>query len=212
MNVELPDNFSPELKHLLESLLQRDVDKRLGCGGSGAEELKNHPFFTGVDWVQVYQQKYPPPLIPPRGEVNAADAFDIGSFDEEDTKGLKLTEADQELYKNFPLVISERWQNEVRSWKEIFKSSKNISSKVSETVFDTINHEYDKTEHKRAKQKKKFGADEKDSDCILQGYIKKLVRDTHKKIFITKIMQNYFRAVPLSQRGRPDTPNFIPID
>ena len=67
------------------------------------------------DDVQVYQQKYPPPLIPPRGEVNAADAFDIGSFDEEDTKGLKLTEADQELYKNFPLVISERWQNEVRT-------------------------------------------------------------------------------------------------
>ena len=27
--------------------------------------------------------------------------------------GLKLTEADQELYKNFPLVISERWQTEV---------------------------------------------------------------------------------------------------
>lgn len=93
---------------------QRDVDKRLGCAGQGAQELKTHPFFTGVDWTQVYQQKYPPPLIPPRGEVNAADAFDIGSFDEEDTKGLKLTEADQELYKNFPLVISERWQNEVR--------------------------------------------------------------------------------------------------
>lgn len=158
MNVELPDNFSPELKHLLESLLQRDVDKRLGCGGQGAEELKNHPFFMGVDWVQVYQQKYPPPLIPPRGEVNAADAFDIGSFDEEDTKGLKLTEADQELYKSFPLVISERWQNE-----------------VSETVFDTINHDYDKKEQNRTKQKKaKFGSDEKDSDCILHGYIKKL--------------------------------------
>jgi len=158
MNVELPDNFSPELKHLLESLLQRDVDKRLGCGGQGAEELKNHPFFMGVDWIQVYQQKYPPPLIPPRGEVNAADAFDIGSFDEEDTKGLKLTEADQELYKSFPLVISERWQNE-----------------VSETVFDTINHDYDKKEQNRAKQKKaKFGSDERDSDCILHGYIKKL--------------------------------------
>ena len=134
MNVELPDTFSTELKTLLESLLQvrtdqphtshhsnssfppqRDVDKRLGCAGQGAQELKTHPFFTGVDWTQVYQQKYPPPLIPPRGEVNAADAFDIGSFDEEDTKGLKLTDADQELYKNFPLVISERWQNEVKS-------------------------------------------------------------------------------------------------
>ena len=31
-----------------------------------------------------------PPLIPPRGEVNAADAFDIGSFDEDDVKGVKV--------------------------------------------------------------------------------------------------------------------------
>jgi len=55
-----------------------------------AQEVKDHAFFTEVDWAQVYQQKYPPPLIPPRGEVNAADAFDIGSFDEEDTKGIKV--------------------------------------------------------------------------------------------------------------------------
>ena len=52
--------------------------------------------------------------------------------------GIKLTEGDQDLYKNFPLVISERWQAE-----------------VSDTVFDTINHDYDKVEHKkRAKAKK----------------------------------------------------------
>jgi len=55
-----------------------------------AQELKDHPYFDGIDWQQVYLQKYPPPLIPPRGEVNAADAFDIGSFDEEDTKGIKV--------------------------------------------------------------------------------------------------------------------------
>lgn len=106
--VELPDTFSRELRSLLEGLLQRDVDKRLGCLGEGSEEVKNHPFFAGIDWHQVYIQKYTPPLIPPRGEVNAADAFDIGSFDEEDTKGIKLTEQDQELYKQFPLTISER--------------------------------------------------------------------------------------------------------
>nr|XP_022905168.1 G protein-coupled receptor kinase 1 isoform X2 [Onthophagus taurus]XP_022905169.1 G protein-coupled receptor kinase 1 isoform X2 [Onthophagus taurus] len=158
MNVELPDTFSKELKSLLEGLLQRDVDKRLGCKGNGADEVKEHPFFGGIDWQQVYMQKYSPPLMPPRGEVNAADAFDIGSFDEEDTKGIKLTEADQELYKNFPLVISERWQNE-----------------VAETVFDTINFEANKAENKKkAKQKMKFDLDEKESDCILQGYIKKL--------------------------------------
>lgn len=159
MNVELPDAFSKELKSLLEGLLQRDVDKRLGCRGAGADEVKEHAFFAGIDWQQVYLQKYTPPLIPPRGEVNAADAFDIGSFDEEDTKGIKLTDTDQELYKNFPLVISERWQNE-----------------VAETVFETINFEADKVEHKKkAKHKYKFGnLDEKESDCILHGYIKKL--------------------------------------
>ncbi|GLH01043.1 Serine/threonine-protein kinase Warts [Gryllus bimaculatus] len=158
MNVELPEAFSRELRSLLEGLLQRDIDKRLGCKGNGADEVKEHAFFAGMDWQQVYLQKYTPPLIPPRGEVNAADAFDIGSFDEEDTKGIKLTEADQDLYKNFPLVISERWQAE-----------------VAETVFETINQEADKVEQKRkAKQKQKFDADEKESDCILHGYIKKL--------------------------------------
>lgn len=55
-----------------------------------AKELKEHEFFKDMDWNQVYQLRYPPPLIPPRGEVNAADAFDIGSFDEDDTKGIKV--------------------------------------------------------------------------------------------------------------------------
>ncbi|KAJ9596938.1 hypothetical protein L9F63_012063 [Diploptera punctata] len=158
MNVELPESFSKDLRSLLEGLLQRDIDKRLGCKGNGADEVKEHSFFAGMDWQQVYLQKYTPPLIPPRGEVNAADAFDIGSFDEEDTKGIKLTDADQDLYKNFPLVISERWQAE-----------------VAETVFETINQEADKMEQKKkAKQKLKFDTDEKESDCILHGYIKKL--------------------------------------
>ncbi|KAL1451098.1 hypothetical protein WDU94_003391 [Cyamophila willieti] len=158
MNVELPDSFSKELKDLLEGLLQREIYNRLGCKGRGSDEVKEHPFFTGLDWQQVYMQKYTPPLIPPRGEVNAADAFDIGSFDEEDTKGIKLTEADQDLYKNFPLTISERWQNE-----------------VAETVLETINLETDKLEQKKkAKQKARFNDDEKESDCILHGYIKKL--------------------------------------
>ncbi|EDX15255.1 GD17695 [Drosophila simulans] len=108
MNVELPESFSLELKNLLEMLLQRDVSKRLGCMGNGADEVKMHNFFCGIDWHQVYIQKYTPPLVPPRGEVNAADAFDIGSFDEEDTKGIKLNDADQDLYKMFSLTISER--------------------------------------------------------------------------------------------------------
>uniref|UniRef100_A0AAY5EXX0 G protein-coupled receptor kinase n=1 Tax=Electrophorus electricus TaxID=8005 RepID=A0AAY5EXX0_ELEEL len=177
MNVELPDSFSPELKALLEGLLQRDVAKRLGCQGSGASEVKEHLFFKGIDWQQVYLQKYSPPLIPPRGEVNAADAFDIGSFDEEDTKGIKLLDSDQELYKNFPLVISERWQQE-----------------VAETVYEAVNNDTDKNELRKRAKNKQQGHEEDyalGKDCIMHGYMLKLGNP-----FLTQWQRRYFYLFP----------------
>uniref|UniRef100_A0AAQ5ZA16 G protein-coupled receptor kinase n=1 Tax=Amphiprion ocellaris TaxID=80972 RepID=A0AAQ5ZA16_AMPOC len=177
MNVELPDSFTAELKDLLEGLLQRDVSKRLGCQGRGAPEVKEHQFFKGIDWQQVYLQKYSPPLIPPRGEVNAADAFDIGSFDEEDTKGIKLLDSDQELYKNFPLVISERWQQE-----------------VAETVYEAVNSDTDKNEARKRAKNKQLGHEEdyaSGKDCIMHGYMLKLGNP-----FLTQWQRRYFYLFP----------------
>uniref|UniRef100_A0A4W6F7D0 G protein-coupled receptor kinase n=1 Tax=Lates calcarifer TaxID=8187 RepID=A0A4W6F7D0_LATCA len=178
MNVELPDSFTAELKDLLEGLLQRDVSKRLGCQGRGyAPEVKEHQFFKGIDWQQVYLQKYSPPLIPPRGEVNAADAFDIGSFDEEDTKGIKLLDSDQELYKNFPLVISERWQQE-----------------VAETVYEAVNSDTDKSEARKRAKNKQLGHEEDyalGKDCIMHGYMLKLGNP-----FLTQWQRRYFYLFP----------------
>uniref|UniRef100_A0A8D2LS46 G protein-coupled receptor kinase n=1 Tax=Varanus komodoensis TaxID=61221 RepID=A0A8D2LS46_VARKO len=184
MAVELPESFSPELRSLLEGLLQRDVNRRLGCMGRGALEVKESPFFQGLDWQLVFLQKYPPPLIPPRGEVNAADAFDIGSFDEEDTKGIKLLESDQELYRNFPLTISERWQQE-----------------VTETVFDTVNAETDKLEARKRAKNKQLGHEEDyalGKDCIMHGYMSKLGNP-----FLTQWQRRYFYLFPnrLEWRG-----------
>uniref|UniRef100_A0A8C9AX12 G protein-coupled receptor kinase n=1 Tax=Prolemur simus TaxID=1328070 RepID=A0A8C9AX12_PROSS len=187
-NVELPETFSPELKSLLEGLLQRDVSVRLGCHGGGAQEVKQHTFFKGVDWQHVYLQKYPPPLIPPRGEVNAADAFDIGSFDEEDTKGIKLLDCDQELYKNFPLVISERWQQE-----------------VAETVYEAVNADTDKVEARKKAKNKQLGHEEDyalGKDCIMHGYMLKLGNP-----FLTQWQRRYFYLFPnrLEWRGEGES-------
>lgn len=157
MNVEIPESMSQEMKSLLEGLLQRNVEDRLGCKGRGANEVKEHAFFRGIDWTQVFLQKYTPPLIPPRGEVNAADAFDIGSFDEEDTKGIKLAEQDQDLYQNFTMTISERWQQE-----------------VAETVFDAINQDTDKLEQKRKQKPRIDDVDLDQTDCIVEGEVLKL--------------------------------------
>ena len=65
-------------------------------------------------------------------------------------KGVKLTEADSELYKNFNITISERWQNE-----------------IAETVFDVVNQDADKAEQKkRAKLKTRITVDEKGAQAI----------------------------------------------
>lgn len=61
----------------------------------------------------------------------------------------QLTEADQELYKNFPLVVSERWQQE-----------------IAETIFDAVNQDTDKLEMKR-KQKAKIDDLEENCKCQL---------------------------------------------
>uniref|UniRef100_A0A8I3SBB3 G protein-coupled receptor kinase n=5 Tax=Canidae TaxID=9608 RepID=A0A8I3SBB3_CANLF len=188
VNVELPEAFSPELRSLLEGLLQRDASKRLGCHGGGAQEVKEHIFFKGIDWQHVYLQKYPPPLIPPRGEVNAADAFDIGSFDEEDTKGIKLLDCDQDLYKNFPLVISERWQQE-----------------VAETVYEAVNADTDKIEARKRAKNKQLGHEEDyalGKDCIMHGYMLKLGNP-----FLTQWQRRYFYLFPnrLEWRGEGES-------
>ncbi|XP_078599402.1 G protein-coupled receptor kinase 3-like isoform X2 [Branchiostoma floridae x Branchiostoma japonicum] len=189
MDVDLPDSLSSECKELLGGLLKRDVNDRLGCQGRGAEEVKTLRFFKDIDWAKVYQLKYPPPLVPPRGEVNAADAFDIGSFDEEDTKGIKLTEADQELYKNFPLVVSERWQQE-----------------IAETVYDAVNTDADKNE---AKKRAKKMMDEKEyaegKDCIIHGHLLKLGGP-----FLTAWQKRYFWLFPnrLEWQGEAEKGSF----
>lgn len=45
---------------------------------------------------------------------------------------------------------------------------------ITETVFESVNQEVDRLEKKnKAKKLARFYDDEKESDCILQGYIKK---------------------------------------
>ncbi|VDK72924.1 unnamed protein product [Onchocerca ochengi] len=158
-DIDLLDaGLSLECQDLIEGLLKHNVPERLGCHGRGPEEVKEHAFFASIDWQTVYLRRMPPPIIPPRGEVNAADAFEIGNFDDDEVKGIKLTEADSRLYKDFNITISERWQNE-----------------IADTIFEVVNQDADKAESKkRAKQRAKLGSDEKDSDVIIHGYIKKL--------------------------------------
>lgn len=66
-----------------------------------AEELMTHSFLSNIDWELAKRQRLEPPLIPPQGEVNAADAFEIGAFDEEDTQGIRVRKIYQKISERF---------------------------------------------------------------------------------------------------------------
>ncbi|KAH8955163.1 hypothetical protein BDL97_08G120500 [Sphagnum fallax] len=59
---EIPGPMSP-LKDLLQKLLKKEPVERLG--NSGADEIKNHPFFEGVQWSALQFVSRPPCVPPP---------------------------------------------------------------------------------------------------------------------------------------------------
>ena len=52
-----PKYLSGEAKGVLTGLLTRDPQQRLGTGPADAAELKAHPFFRGIDFVDMLQRK-----------------------------------------------------------------------------------------------------------------------------------------------------------
>ncbi|KAL2082178.1 hypothetical protein ACEWY4_021996 [Coilia grayii] len=48
--LSIPEFVSEEARSLLQQLLQYNPAERLGAGVSGAEDIKSHPFFSGVTW------------------------------------------------------------------------------------------------------------------------------------------------------------------
>ena len=50
----------------------------MGCTEGGIDELKQHPFFIGTDWLGLMHGQVKPPYLPPvKGEE------DFGQIDEE---------------------------------------------------------------------------------------------------------------------------------
>lgn len=45
--------FSKDATDLLLNLLEKDPTLRLGFSEKDADEIKEHPFFNGVDWEKV---------------------------------------------------------------------------------------------------------------------------------------------------------------
>lgn len=55
-----PEDMSPEARDFISKLLKINPDERLGT--NGADEVKRHPFFAGINWDTLLTQE--PPFVP----------------------------------------------------------------------------------------------------------------------------------------------------
>ena len=72
----IPDYVCEDAKDLITKLLVIEPKKRLGYGENGAKKIKHHPFFKGINWDDVWNQKLNPPFIP-----DLKDETDLSYFD-----------------------------------------------------------------------------------------------------------------------------------
>lgn len=67
-------HMSKDAKDLIDSLMTKDPRERLGAN-YGFFEIKQHPFFSKVNWKKFESGTVKPPLMPPIRETNFSDEF-----------------------------------------------------------------------------------------------------------------------------------------
>lgn len=113
--LKYPSRLSSESRELMDGLLTRDPNKRLGCGRNGRDDIVKHAFFAGIDWdklekcevssyVVFFHYVLPspspvlqitPPYVPERHDPRSAANFDP-----------EFTEASTQLSPSDPYAIS----------------------------------------------------------------------------------------------------------
>lgn len=78
-HIIFPDHIDFISRHLISSLLTADRSKRLGNLRNGAQDVKNHAWFLGVNWQDLEQKKIRPPIIPYLGK--AGDTSNFSKYD-----------------------------------------------------------------------------------------------------------------------------------
>lgn len=82
--IEWPKYIDLVAKDLIRKLLAYDRTKRLGTMKNGAEDIKRHKWFKGIDWESVIQKKLVPPIVP-----KTSHEGDTKNFDKYDEDGWK---------------------------------------------------------------------------------------------------------------------------
>lgn len=99
-----PINMPRNSVSILQALLTRDPEKRLGSGPKDAEDVMAHPYFDNINFDDIYHCRVAPPFVP-----SISSPTDVSNFDKDFTNespaltpvNSVLTPAMQEKFRGF---------------------------------------------------------------------------------------------------------------
>ena len=72
--------FPQDARDLLDGMLQKSPELRLGSSEADGAEIRNHKWFAPIDWGKLERRELEPPFKP-----RVANELDVSNFDEEFT-------------------------------------------------------------------------------------------------------------------------------
>jgi len=141
---EFPESVPEDAQDLIQKLLIQEPSERIGASQdeAGYAELKNHPFFDGIEWGTLTTQT--PPYIPPPLELpepkldgasehwTVAEYFSDDAFSESTTDDfiLSRTRSSSSLRNGKPACISDdeqvRFEAKVKIHSKMFKRTREL--------------------------------------------------------------------------------------
>lgn len=98
--IQFPRHIDAKAKDLIKLLLTLDKVKRFGCLKAGADDVKRHKWYQGLEWDFLFLRTIPAPYVP---AVTSAD--DTSMFDRypevDEVTTAPLTAKDQEAFEGF---------------------------------------------------------------------------------------------------------------
>jgi len=85
---------------ILQKLLTREPDQRLGSGPTDAQEIMSQPFFRNINWDDIYHKRVAPPFLP-----QIKSPTDTSNFDSEFTSVTPVLTPVQSGMKQFEVMF-----------------------------------------------------------------------------------------------------------
>ena len=99
--LEFPRHFETHARDLIRKLLTADRTKRIGNLKNGAEDIKKHKWYRGLNWAALYNKQMDAYIVPECRSADDTSQYDTYADSVEESGPLLNASKDMELFGQF---------------------------------------------------------------------------------------------------------------